>query len=195
MKLIEFVGMPRSGKSTQAELLRKALEARGKGAVMLGDRERMAQLAVPPQESLAFALAFYGQLLDAYYRYEDQTEYLIVDRGWSDAAVWADVYRALKTVTDEEAAALAECYGRFARMATATIHMSVSAEVALARHRATLHENVDDVAMNPEWLSALAAAYAARKAGFTNALDVDGTLPPEEAHVRIMGFLEATGSV
>ena len=195
MKLIEFVGMPRSGKSTQAELLRKALEARGKTAILLGDRERMAQLAVPPQESLAFALAFYGQLLDAYYRYDGQAEYLIVDRGWSDAAVWSDVYRALKTVTDAEASALTECYGRFARLATATVCMHVSAETALERHRATLHEDVDDVAMNPEWLAALAAAYAARTPGFTNAVEVDGTLPSEEAHARIMGFLEATGSV
>jgi len=195
MKLIEFVGMPRSGKSTQAELLRKALEVRGKTAIMLGDRERMAQLSVPPQESLAFALAFYGQLLDAYYRYKDQAEYLIVDRGWSDAAVWADVYRELKTITEAEAGALAECYGRFARMATATVCMDVSADVALRRHGETLHEDVDDVAMNPEWLAALSAAYARRKPGFTNPVDVDGTLPPEDAHVRIMGFLEATGSV
>ncbi len=195
MKLIEFVGMPRSGKSTQAELLRKALEARGVSAVVLGDRERMAQLSVPPQESLAFALALYGQLIDVYYRYHEEADVLIVDRGWSDAPVWADVYRALKTVTDAEADALAECYGRFARMTTATIHMSVSAEVSLQRHRATLHEEVDEVAMNPEWLSALSEAYARRKAEFTNATDIDGTLPAEEAHVRIMGFLEATGSV
>jgi len=195
MKLIEFVGMPRSGKSTQAELLQRAIEARGKTAIMLGDRERMAQLSVPPQESLAFALAFYGQLLDAYYRYRDQAEYLIVDRGWSDAAVWADVYRELKTVSEAEAAALAECYGRFARLATAVICMDVSEEVALQRHRATLHEDVDDVAMNPEWLTALSAAYGRRKGSFTNTIDVDGTLPPEEAHVRIMGFLEATGSI
>jgi len=195
MKLIEFVGMPRSGKSTQAELLRKALEARGKTAIMLGDRERMAQLSVPPQESLAFALALYGQLLDAYYRYKDQAEYLIVDRGWSDAPVWADVYRELKTVTESEAAALAECYGRFAQMATAVICMDVTSETALQRHGATLHEEVDDVAMNAEWLAALSAAYARRKGSFTNAIDIDGSLPPEEAHVRIMGFLEATGSI
>ena len=195
MKLIEFVGMPRSGKSTQAELLQRAIEARGKTAILLGDRERMAQLSVPPQESLAFALAFYGQLLDAWYRNLGQADVLIVDRGWSDAAVWADVYRALKTVTDAEADALAECFARFARLATATVRMDVSADVALQRHRATLHEEVDDVAMNPEWLAALSDAYARRRPGFTNAVDVDGTLPPEGAHVRIMGFLEATGSI
>lgn len=195
MKLIEFVGMPRSGKSTQAELLRKALEARGKTAIMLGDRERMAQLSTPPQESLAFALAFYGQLLDAYYRYDGQAEYLIVDRGWSDAPVWADVYREMKTVSEEEAAALATCYGRFARLATATVHMTVPATLALERHRATLHENVDDVAMNHDWLHALEAAYRRREPDFTNPVEIDGSLPPEEAHSRIMAFLEATGSI
>lgn len=195
MKLIEFVGMPRSGKSTQAGLLKKALDLRGRTAIMLGDRERMARLSVPPQESLAFALAFYGQLLDAYYRYDGQAEVLIVDRGWSDAPVWADVYRALKVVSDGEADALAGCFGRFARLTTAVIDMAVPPEVALARHRATLHEQVDDVAMNPEWLEALAQAYSRRRSGFTNPIGVDGTLPPEEAHARIMGFLEATGSI
>lgn len=195
MKIVEFVGMPRSGKSTQAELLRKALEARGISAIALGDRERMSQLSAPPQESLAFALAFYGQLVDAYYRNRGLADVLIVDRGWNDAPVWADVYRRMKTVSDAEATALAECFGRFARLATAVIHMTVPAALSLERHRATLHEGVDDVAMNHDWLHALEAAYAARKAGFTNAVDVDGSLPPEEAHVRIMGFLEATGSV
>ncbi len=195
MKLIEFVGMPRSGKTTQAELLKKALEARGRNVFLLTDRERMAQLSVPPQESLAFALSFYGQLLDAYYKYKDQAEVLIVDRGWSDAAVWAEVYRAMKVVTDEEASALAECFARFARLSTAVICMNVPAETSLERHRATLHEQVDDVAMNPEWLSALVAAYDAKKTAFTNPLDVDGAADTEEAHARIMAFLEATGSI
>lgn len=195
MKLIEFVGMPRSGKTTQAELLKKELETRGRSVLMLTDRERMASLSTPPQESLAFALAFYGQLLDTYYRYRDQAEILIVDRGWSDAAIWADVYRSMKTVSEEEAAALSACYGRFARLATAVICMTVPSEVSLARHGETLHEQVDDVAMNPEWLAALASAYAKRKADFTNPLEVDGARPPEEAHARVMAFLEATGSI
>ena len=195
MKLIEFVGMPRSGKTTQAELLKKALETRGRSVRLLTDRERMAGLAVPPQESLAFALAFYGQLLDAYYRSRDQAEILIVDRGWSDAPVWADVYKEMKAVSGEEAAALAGCFSRFARLATAVIRMTVTTEVALARHGGTLHEDVDDVAMNPEWLAALSAAYEKRKADFTNPLEVDGELDPQEAHARIMAFLEATGSI
>lgn len=195
MKLIEFVGMPRSGKTTQAELLKKELETRGKKVMMLSDRERMASLSTPPQESLAFALAFYGQLLDAYYRYEGQAEVMIVDRGFSDVAVWADVYKEMKTVTDEEAAALAACYERFARLATAVVCMTVTPEISLARHSETLHEEVDSVAMNPEWLSALSRAYAARTKEFSNVAEVEGTSVPEAAHVRIMAFLEETGSL
>ena len=195
MKLIEFVGMPRSGKTTQAELLKKALETRGKSVLMLTDRERMASLSTPPQESLAFALAFYAQLLEMYYRYKDQAEILIIDRGWSDAAVWADVYRAMKTVSEAEAAALAECFGRFARLATAVVCMMVPAEISLARHGETLHEVVDDVAMNPEWLAALSKAYEGHKGSFSNPIEIDGTLPTGEAHARIAAFLETTGSI
>ena len=195
MKLIEFVGMPRSGKSTQAELLKKALETRGKNVILITDREHMARLTVPPQESLAFALSYYGQLLDTYYSYKDRSEIMIIDRGWSDAAVWADVYRTMKVVTDTEATALADCFARFAGMATAVICMDLAPEASLERHRATLHENVDDVAMNPEWLSTLHAAYTTRKERFTNPLEVDGAQSSEDAHARIMAFLEATGSV
>jgi thymidylate kinase len=195
MNLIEFVGMPRSGKTTQAELLKKALEQRGKSVLMLADRERMASLSTPPQESMAFALAFYGNLLDTYFRNKDQAEFMIVDRGWSDAAVWADVYRDMKTVSDEEATALAGIFRRFARMSTAVICMSVPSEVSLSRHGETLHEQVDDVAMNPDWLKALTSAYAQRKTDFTNPLEVDGTESAEQAHARIMAFLEATGSI
>jgi thymidylate kinase len=195
MRLIEFVGMPRSGKSTQAELLKKALEARGRSVLLLADRERMAMLSTPPQESLAFALAFYGQLLDAYYRYRDKAEVLIVDRGWSDAAVWADVYRKVNVVSETEAAALSGCYARFAGLSAAVVCMTVSPEVSLARHDATLHEEVDDVAMRPEWLAALAESYPRAIGNFSNPIEVDGTLPQEEVHARIMAFLDSTGSV
>ncbi len=195
MKLIEFVGMPRSGKSTQAELLKKALETQGKSVLLLTDREHMARMKVPPQESLAFALAYYGQLLDSYYTYKDKADVMIIDRGWSDAAVWADVYRATKVVSEEEAGALVECFGRFARLATAVVIMRLAPETSLERHRATLHEEVDTVAMNPEWLTALEAAYQVRASQFTNPLAIEGTLTPDEAHARITAFLEATGSV
>lgn len=195
MKLIEFVGMPRSGKTTQAELLKKALETQGKTVLLLTDREHMARMKVPPQESLAFALAYYGQLLDSYYTYKDKADIMIIDRGWSDAAVWADVYRAMKVVSEEEASALTECFGRFARLATAVVVLRLAPELSLERHRTTLHEEVDTVAMNPEWLLALAASYETRAAHFMNPLEIDGTLLPEEAHARITAFLEATGSV
>ncbi len=195
MKLIEFVGMPRSGKTTQAELLKKTLETQGKSVILLTDREHMARLAVPPQESLAFALSYYGQLLDSYYAHKDKTDFMIIDRGWSDVSVWAEVYRALKTVSEEEADALAECFGRFARLATAVICMRISSETSLERHRATLHERVDEVAMNPEWLAALACAYDARMTEFTNPLALDGTESPEASHARIVSFLETTGSL
>ena len=194
MNVIELIGMPRSGKSTQAELLKKTLEAAGKTAVLLADREHMARLAVPPQESLAFALAYYGSLLDSYYVYKDKADALIIDRGWNDAAVWADVYRAMKVVSEEEAAALARCFDRYARLATAVVNLQVAPQVTLERHRATLHETIDDVAINPEWLAALKDAYEKRKNQFTNPIEIDGTLPPEEAHARIMAFLEATNS-
>lgn len=194
MHLIEFVGMPRSGKSTQAELLKKALEAKGRSVRLLADRERMASLSVPPQESLAFALAFYGQLLDAYYAHTDSADVMIVDRGWSDAPVWSDVYRAMKVVTDAEAAALSACFARFAGLASAVVHVRVPVGTALERHRATLHEQVDDVAMNADWLAALDAAYARRKAGFTNLCDVDGTLPVQDVHQEILAFVEKTAA-
>ena len=195
MKLIEFVGMPRSGKTTQAELLKKALETSGKSVLLLNDRDHMARLAVPPQESLAFALSYYGHLLDIYFTYKDKTEIMIVDRGWNDVAVWAEVYRNMKVVTDEEATALAQSFERFSRLATAVVNLRVTPEIALERHRATLHEAVDDVAMNPDWLSAIHAAYEKEKARFTNPVDIDGSFPPEEAHARIMAFLEATASI
>lgn len=195
MKLIEFVGMPRSGKSTQAELLKKALETHGKSVLLLTDREHMARMNVPPQESLAFALGYYGQLLDSYYTYKDKADVMIIDRGWSDAAVWSDVYRATKVVTEDEAQALIGCFGRFARLATAVVVMHLAPETSLERHGSALHERVDEVAMNPEWLAALFEAYEKRKKTFTNPVEIDGTLQPEEAHARIMDFLESTDSI
>lgn len=195
MQVIEFLGVPRSGKSTQAELLRRALEARGQDVLLLSDRSRMAAMAVPPQESLAFALCFYGQLLDAYYRYKDRADVLLVDRGFNDAAVWADVYRAMKVVNDAERRALIDAFGRFARLPGAVLLFMAPLDAVIQRHRATLHEGVDDVAMNRDWLEALEAAYLARRPQFTNCLVVDGTRPVDETHEAITTFLKGTRAV
>ncbi len=195
MKLIEFIGMPRSGKSMQAELLKKTLEAAGKSVLLLTDREHMARLSVPPQESLAFALSYYGQLLDSYYAHCGKADVMIIDRGWSDVRVWADVYRAMKVVTEDEARSLVGCFGRFSGLSTAVVVMRLAPEISLERHRTALHERVDEVAMNPEWLEALSEAYETHRSRLMNPFDVDGRLTPEDAHARISDFLEATGSV
>jgi molybdopterin-guanine dinucleotide biosynthesis protein len=54
MKLVEFIGQARAGKTTQINRLRDFLVAQGKSVAVLTDRERAQSLATPPSESLAY---------------------------------------------------------------------------------------------------------------------------------------------
>lgn len=64
MKVIEFLGMARAGKTTQINLLKKHLQKQGFKVAVLTDRERASSLATPPTEGLAYTLVFFENAID-----------------------------------------------------------------------------------------------------------------------------------
>jgi thymidylate kinase len=175
MKIIEFLGMARAGKTTQLNLLQKYLEAKGYRVVVLTDRERGESLHTPPSESLAYLLTFFSAVIEFVFEHKDRADYLLIDRGFADVAVWADVHVAIGNMTPEECEAVKVSFARFAEMVDKTFFFDVPVDVALERHeQGKEHQTVDDLAMNRKWLDVLADAYAKHASSFPNLVRIDG---------------------
>lgn len=189
MKVFEFIGMPRAGKTTQIERLKSYLEAQGSKVVVFTDRERAESIKTPPTEGLAYTLVFFTLAVEAYYRYRTDCDYLLIDRGFNDVAVWADVRFASGEISDQEADGLRQTFEKFKKLVDKTFYFDVSMETSLKRHARTEHQAVDDVAMNKVWLGKLQTAYNSNLSLFRNSVIIDGESEVEAIEQAIRNSL------
>jgi len=179
--------MPRAGKTTQIERLREHLEGKNLKVAVVTDRERAERIKTPPSEGFAYALVFFSMAIDEYYKYLPDHDYLLIDRGFNDVAVWADVHYGFGEISVDECQALKICFARFAKKVDTSIYFEIPVSVALARHAASgEHQAVDDVAMNRKWLEALDASYQKNKNLFHHLMTIDGLQSPDviEQHIK-----------
>ena len=189
MKIIEFLGIPRAGKTTQIKLLSKFLQNRGKKVLVLTDRERARNLFTPPTEGLAYTLLFFSQVIESYFKNKDKVDYLLIDRGIFDVVVWSDVRLHFKEITRKECESLKVIFKRFRNLIDATIYFKSFHETSIQRHTYTKHEVVDDVAMNKKWLYALSVAYKKNRKLFINCLSLDGSKSIDVLRKQIEKFI------
>ena len=175
MKLIEFLGMPRAGKTTQIDRLKFYLESKGFRVALLTDRERAQSLKTPPSEGLAYTLAFFTASVEAYYEHLHKADYLLIDRGFNDVAVWSDVRFALGEISQEERDALKTIFDRFKKLVNKTFYFKVPSEIGLARHEKGEDQAVDRVAMNKKWLDVLQDSYDKNFYAFENVIMIAAT--------------------
>jgi len=139
MKIIEFLGMARAGKTTQIDRLKSHLVSKGLRVAVLTDRERAQTLKTSPSEGLAYTLTFFSAAVESYFEHLGKVDYLLIDRGFNDVAVWSDVRFALGEISEEESTALKTVFSRFTKMVDRTFYFKLPVEVGLSRHEETEH--------------------------------------------------------
>ncbi len=190
MKVIEFLGMPRAGKTTQINRLQARLKKDGWRVAVLTDRIRAENIRTPVSEGMAYTLVFFSQAIEFYYESLDNIDYLLIDRGFVDVSVWADVHVGLGDFTPDQAESLKVCFRPFTRLVEKTLYFQVPIDIALQRHEAGgEHQAVDDVAMNRTWLELLEASYKKNEGSFPNMFAIDGTMSPDETEASIWKFV------
>jgi thymidylate kinase len=186
MKVIEFCGMPRAGKTTQVMRLKSFLETKGYKVGLVSDRELSEAVKVRPIESLGYILVFFGLALDAYFKHLPDHDFLLMDRGFNDAASWAYVRLHLKLITQEEYEAFVTCFAPYRKLSDIIFRFDVTVDEAMVRHE-TSGENleVDQVAINRQWLEAIQASYGHTAHLYQNVISIDGHKPMEETEALI----------
>lgn len=187
-KVIEFLGQARSGKTTQIHLLYEQLTKQGYKVALISDRERLKQVQVPLaplSNPIAFQLVFHAKVIDDYYRYNGNVDFILIDRGFVDVAVWAEVLFSLKKISTEERKALMVCWKRLRKLVDLTLYFSVPLQVLFERQKNLKKEPVDEVVLNHTWMKALEKAYAHQKKSFPHLVEIDGTESVEYAKEKI----------
>ena len=174
MRVIEFLGQTRAGKTTQVLLLKEYLEKKGFTVAVSLDRERAKAVHVPPSECLAFNLVFHSKVIDEYYQHKGTVDFFLVDRGFADVAVWAEVLYLMKKITAEERDAYRNCWKRFRKMVDVTFYFEVPLEVLFERWKSLPAEAVDEVVMNKTWMATLERVYQKLKKKFPQMIEIDG---------------------
>src|SRR5690349_11329352 len=132
MKVIEFLGMPRAGKTTQIKKAEEHLLSQGKKVSVLWDRERALEFATPPDQPMAYQLVFFSRVVEEYYRaLKEGMDYFIIDRGFQDALIWADVLRFVGVFSQEQSAADKACFQDFIHLVDQTFYFSLPIDIGL----------------------------------------------------------------
>ncbi len=192
MQVIEFLGQARSGKTTQVLLLKKFLEQKGYNVTLSLDRERAKQVHAPVSDCLAFNLIFHSKVIDEYYHAKNTgtIDFFIVDRGFCDVAIWAEVLWKLKQITKEESMSYKNCWKRFRKLVNLTFHFELPLDVLFDRQKKLTTEAVDEVIMNKKWMKTLEEVYQLQKKDFPSCVEIDGLKSIEETKRIIESEIE-----
>lgn len=182
MRVIEFVGSPAAGKSTQVDKLMAICEAKGLRAVTTNDRGRIERTHTPPSDRLMFHIVVASQAVECYHQHRQSAQppdILFLDRGWNDVRIWSEFDCGRRTISSQERLALQTVFSHYYKLVERTIYVGVPPEVSLQRHQARQHLPVDDLAMQPDFLKALHKAYETHWYQLHRPHRVDGRRPQE----------------
>jgi len=93
MKVIEFFGMPRAGKTEQVERLGNYLGRQGVKYLVITDRKVEEEIKVPVVEEFDYNLVFYSKILEKLLNAKHSGNYdlVILDRGFTESEAWFNV--------------------------------------------------------------------------------------------------------
>ena len=189
MVIIEFIGMPRAGKSTQVKLLKKELEKRGSSVKVIADRTLMKKIKISPTEVIAYKIVFYSKVLEEFFKHKKRFDYIIIDRGFRDSKIWFEVENILGHIHSKRALELGKTFEEFSQKVHKTICMMVNPDEAFQRHLKTEHMEVDDVGTSKKYLAALRQAYCRNRRQLPHCLWIDQKNNPQKIHQKILKFI------
>jgi thymidylate kinase len=186
MHVIEFLGMPRSGKTTQIKMLGKFLRQQKYSVKVITDRIRAMKIQTPPTEVTGFKLIYFSAVVEEYFRKKETCDYLIIDRGFNDSMVWFDVERILRHITPPRAKQIRDTFKEYQPLVNQVFCLMTQPSVSLERHQRTKHQVIDNVGMSEAYLYALKKAYRKNLKNFSNCTVINTKLSPDSMHKAIL---------
>ncbi len=193
MRVIEFVGPPGAGKSTQIEALIARCQAKGLTAVTTSDRGRIERTHTPPADRLMFHVVVASQAVECYHAHRQSAQppdVLFLDRGWNDVRIWSEFDCGRGSISSQERLALQTVFSHYYKLVERTVYMTVEPELSLERHKGRKQLAADDLAMQPDFLKGLHKAYDTHWYKLHRPHRFDGRLPQERIAAELSLLLK-----
>jgi len=198
MKVIEFFGMPRAGKTEQINKLSHYLKERGMRHLVITDREVEKEINVPLEAAFEYNMLFFNKILEKLLSAKRSKEYdlAILDRGFLDGEVWFNVEHKQKRVSDQEKEKADKYLEPLKNHIDIGILLLVDPKVTRARHKSKGEIGKADDYVLGNYIEELYQEYLELKDKFkddSRVLILDGNEASEELHLKIKDKLQKDG--
>jgi len=185
--IIEFIGLPRAGKTEQTERLSRFFESRKKKVRIITDREIEREIKFKPEDSFNYNLDFF-RIIDMKIR-KAKEEIIILDRGFIDGLAWTYNEFELKNLNKSEFDELYDYLSSSIEQIDYGIFIKISKKSLIQRHKKKGEKGKSDkYVLEERYLNGLIKSYEKLENELENSkkvLVVDGELAPEEIENKI----------
>jgi len=174
-KLVEFLGMPRVGKTHQIQLLERELKKRGYSVLVMGGHPYLFRSKSLPAEIIADKLVFFANVLEEFYQNKEELDFIIIDRGFYDSLVWFDVEALFHHISVRCAKELKKTFAKFSKKVDKLVCLMLKAPVRKDT--------------SSKYLDILQKSYKNNRKLFKNAIFITKQESPARIHKRILNFV------
>ena len=198
MKVIEFFGMPRAGKTEQINKLSLYLKEKGISHLIITDREVEKEIDVPLESAFEYNMLFFSKIFEKllFAKQNKKHKIVILDRGFLDAEAWFSVEHEQKRLSDHEKRTAEKYLEPLRNNIDVGILLLVDPKVTRARHESKGETGKADDYVLGSYLEELYREYLRLKDKFRNdsrVLILDGNETSEELHSKIKDKLQKEG--
>lgn len=195
MKIIEFFGMPRAGKTEQIQKLSSYLNKQGINHLIITDREIEKEIGIPLEEAFEYNILFFNKILEKLLlaKHSKQYDLIILDRGFLDGEVWFNIEYKQKNLSDAEKEIANQYLEILKRYVDVGIFMLVDPKTAIKRHENKGEIGKSDNYVLNNYIKELHQEYLRLKSKFQNInkiLLLDGNKSIEDLHLKIKNKLQ-----
>ncbi len=199
MKVIEFFGMPRAGKTEQIKKLSAHLNDCGIKHLIITDREIEKEIEVPLTEAFEYNILFFNKILEKFLlaKYSKQYDIIILDRGFLDGEVWFNIEHKQKNLSDSEKEIANQYLKKLKGYIDLGFFMTVDPKVTMERH-----ESKGEIGKSDNYvfkiIEGLYQEYSQLKNKLKNnnkVLLLDGNEAIEELHSKIKDRMRQDGII
>jgi len=195
MKVIEFFGMPRTGKTEQIKNLSNYLKNKKIRHFIITDREVEKEINIPFERAFEYSLLFYNKIFDKLLHAIQSKKYdlIILDRGFLDSGVWFNIEFKKNHLTQEEKNIADDYMRKLRQYIDFGILFIIDTKTALERHEKKGEKEKSDEYVLNNYFHQLGYEYASLKDKLKNnkkILIIEGIKSKEEIFSMISNSLE-----
>lgn len=199
MKVVEFIGMPRTGKTTQVQKLVRYLEDKGLSSEVITDRDFIDKVKIPIEQTFLYNKEFFALMREeAERKVATKPDFLIYDRGFYDQLVWSTDDVLLGNSTQVQKEEFDKEFDSYREENAALIHLVAPKLVREQRHAESQEvTQIDDVVLADDFLAKLEESYRlVTEKVFSkcpNYLEIESTQEAEKTFREVLDFLSEKG--